>query len=259
MKSIQFETSTYCNAKCDFCPRYEMTRPMGYMSDELFHKIIKEAKELGYEEYCPFLNGEPFIFPKIWDWLDYMQKEGVKVTLYTNGEYMDVDRLRKYDNIHLINVSINAATKEMYDKIMRGPDFDKVVANTKKLIEKPFCKIKIGFVKTPENYCEKGKFRDMWGEYANFVPYANWTGDRKSPNKDDKQKRTCSRVARTTIVLWDGRVALCCMDYDGKVIFGDLNKDSLKDIENRKRVLIKQHKNNNFSMHPCNVCNYNYM
>lgn len=31
-------------------------------------------------------------------------------------------------------------------------------------------------------------------------------------------------------VLWDGHVVPCCLDYDGKVVLGDVNKDSLQDI-----------------------------
>ena len=63
---IQFESSTACNAKCTFCPRYDMTRPKGEMSDELFYKIIKEGKEIKDSVFIPFLNGEPFVFPRIW-------------------------------------------------------------------------------------------------------------------------------------------------------------------------------------------------
>lgn len=261
MTDIQFETTTRCNAKCLFCPRYEMTRPQGTMSDELFHKIIKEGKEMGIKRYYPFLNGEPFMFPKIYDWLDYMEKEGVYFAIYTNAELMDVDRLLKYKNLFHINCSVNAATKETYDKIVRGPNFDKVVKNVEELISKlpDYVKLTIGCVVSPDNQHEKNLFKYKWGKYAQIIPYANWTGDRKEPWLKTKVRRHCRRVFSKITILWDGRVNLCCMDYNGKIIFGDLTKESLMTIELRKREIKEKHKAGDYSMSPCDVCNYQTM
>ncbi len=33
-------------------------------------------------------------------------------------------------------------------------------------------------------------------------------------------------------MLWDGRVSLCCADFDGRTILGDLNTSTIKDIWN---------------------------
>ena len=92
-----------------------MTRPRGEMSDELFRKIIKDGKNIRKSFFVPFLNGEPFVFPRIWEWLDYMEAEEVRVHIYTNAELMDVGRLLKYRNISCICCGINAASKETYD------------------------------------------------------------------------------------------------------------------------------------------------
>ncbi|MGE5360025.1 MAG: SPASM domain-containing protein, partial [Bacteroidales bacterium] len=36
----------------------------------------------------------------------------------------------------------------------------------------------------------------------------------------------------TFTVLWDGRVSLCCADFDGKVILGDLRTQTLTEVWN---------------------------
>ena len=261
MKSIQFETTTHCNARCSFCPRYEMTRPMGMMKEELFKKIITQGKQMGYKYYYPFLNGEPFIFPKFYEWLDYMEKEGVFVAIYTNAELMDVDRILKYKNIFHINCSVNAATKETHEKIMRGPNFDRVVKNVEDLIARHSdnMRITVGMVPSPEVEHEIDLFKKKWGKYANIPPYANWTGARPEEKKNTKVRRHCRRIFNKITILWDGRVNLCCMDYDGKLIFGDLNKEDLWDIEKKKDWIKKLHKQNIYTMVPCNTCNYNTM
>ena len=128
-----------------------MTRPRGEMSDELFRKIIKDGKAIRHSFFVPFLNGEPFVFPRIWEWLDYMRDEEVRVHIYTNAEFMDVDRLVGYRNISCICCGINAATKETYGKVVRGPKYEVVKANMEDLIKKARCKIYASMVIVNEN------------------------------------------------------------------------------------------------------------
>ncbi len=34
------------------------------------------------------------------------------------------------------------------------------------------------------------------------------------------------------VILQDGRVALCCLDYDGKVIVGDMRNETITEVWN---------------------------
>lgn len=255
--NLSFETTTACNSRCITCPMYEITRPKGHMSDALFHKLIKEGKEFGIDYYQPYMNGEYFTSPKAYERLDYMEKEGVKVWLFTNAELIDVDRLVKYKCIKRMNCSLNAATKETYDKIMRRPDFERVKRNTENLIKKAKFKVTVSMVLNALNANEVDLFEKMWGKRASIFNYVNYGGARESYSEKDKLVRHCRKVSYTITVLWDGRVNLCCFDYDGKMIFGDLNKDSLGDIYRRRQLIRKRHRNLDFSMSPCKECNYN--
>lgn len=256
-QKIQIESTTACNAKCKMCPRYEMTRPMGEMSDNLFHKIIQESKELGITHILPFLNGEFFAFSRCWEWLDYLEKEGCVVSLYTNAELMDVDRLLKYKNIHFVNCSLNASTYETHKKIMRGPDFNKSKENTKKLIEKAPFKTRVSMVVSEDNKHEVEDFKKEWGKYATISAMANWVGARPVKQENTKVRRYCNRTIHSITVLWDGRVCTCCLDYDGALIFGDLNKESLSEIIEKMKPIREAHKKHDFSMEPCRMCNFN--
>ena len=42
----------------------------------------------------------------------------------------------------------------------------------------------------------------------------------------------CYRLWLTFTVLWDGRVSLCCADFDGRHVLGDLNTSSIREIWN---------------------------
>lgn len=258
---IQFESSTACNAGCSFCPRIDMTRTMGMMSDELFRKIIKEGKEMGAKYYLPFLNGEPFLFPKIYDWIGYMEKEGVRVVLYTNAELIDVDRLLKYSNIRYINCSLNAATEETHKKIMRFPNFERVNKNVEDLIKNAYFSVTVSMAVSAENAHEEEMFRNKWGKRASVsrvFSWPSWSGNKGRALERGIRKIPCDHMLKNVIILWDGRVSLCCLDYDGKVILGNLNNESLKDIiVNKLDPIRRRHLALDFDMPLCKSCNKN--
>jgi radical SAM protein with 4Fe4S-binding SPASM domain len=203
------------------------------------------------------MNGEPFVFPRIWKWLDYMEKEGVKVSLYTNAEFLDVERIIKYKNIEYISCSINASTKETYDKVVRGPDFDKVIKNTKELIAKAPFFVRASFVRCDENIHEEEAFREMFRGKGKICGFANWTGDRKADIQRTGEKAQCNVLMTQMFVLWNGDVVPCCMDYDGKQILGNVKNNTLKEIRDNSAWLRYKHKQGDFDTYVCRNCNYN--
>lgn len=231
------------------------------MSDKLFHKIIKDGKEIRHSFFVPFLNGEPFIFPRIWEWLDYMRDEDVRVHLYTNAEFMDVDRLIKYPNIRLVCCGINAATKEIYNKVVRGPNYETVITKTEELIKKGNFKAGAwaSMVIVDENQHEVEKFKRIWGKNAIFGDFKNWGGDRHDKLEKTGTRVPCYSLLQAITILWDGRVVPCCMDYDGKLILGDANKQTLTEIWHKTSWMRKKHKELDFSMIPCRNCNQNIL
>jgi len=254
---IQFESSTQCNANCEFCPNSDITRPRGEMSDKLFHKIIQESKTFGRPEIVPFLNGEPFIFPRIWEWLDYMRKNDCRVYLYTNAEFMDVDRIIKYPNIRYVCCSLNATTKETYKKIVKGPNFDRVEANVKDLIKKAPFPVYVSMVEVEKNQHEVKAFKKKWGKHVTHGEFKNWGGDKHDKLEKTGVRKPCWALLRVITILWDGRVVPCCMDYNGKLILGNANKQTLTEIWHKSKWLRDKHKALDFSMIPCKNCNHN--
>jgi radical SAM protein with 4Fe4S-binding SPASM domain len=170
---------------------------------------------------------------------------------------MDVDRLLKYKNIHFVNCSLNAATSETHKKIMRGPDFNKSKENAKKLIEKAPFKVRVSMVVSEDNKHEVDTFKKEWGKYATISAMANWVGARPVKQENVKVRRYCNRTIHGITVLWDGRVATCCLDSDPKVFYGNLNEISLKQVVENMKDIRAKHKAHDFSMEPCKFCNFN--
>jgi len=253
---INFESSTACNSRCIFCPRDTMKRPKGQMNDELFHKIIKEGKDMGVSHYSPFFMGEPFIFPRIWEWLDYMEKEGVYVSLYTNGQFVDVDRIVKYKNIKLLSFSVNAATAETHLKVMRGPKFDIVKHNYEEARKKARFPIRTTFVITQDNVHEVELYKKVFDKTAT-TGFSNWAGDKHDKLERKGERVPCWPLFHQMMILWDGRAVPCCEDYDGRQIMCDANTQTLKEIWDNSEWLREKHRRLEFDTPICRDCNYN--
>jgi len=238
-----FESSYKCNLKCSYCPGLRVTRPKGEMSDELFHHIISEGKKNNIKQYSPYLYGDPFAFDRIYEWLDYMEEQGVKVNLSTNGGLMDVDRVLKYKCLNGINCSDNGV--DAYEK------------NIRKLLDNADFYVRISRVFLDTDIEKQKAFKKKWGHRSKVSTYrANDYFD------DPKQKEGVVRVpcyafSKHTCILWDGRVSMCCLDYNGEVILGDITKQSLAEIIKIAKPLRKRHMNLDFDMPLCKTCNAN--
>jgi ribosomal protein L31 len=180
-----------------------------------------------------------------------------RVYLFTNAELMDVDRLVKYKNIRYVCCSVNATTKETHQKVMRGPDFNKVVSNVEDLIKKAPFPVYVSMVKVKDNEHEVEAFKKKWGKRATFGEFKNWGGARHDPLEKTGKRVPCLSLLRGMTILWDGRVSLCCLDYDGKLIIGDANKQHLSEIYQSLKLMRKKHLSLDFDYEPCRDCNQN--
>jgi len=81
----------------------------------------------------------------------------------------------------------------------------------------------------------KNEFKDA--DDVTFHKFFNWGGQlkqaelEKSKIKDFLTKRNfCSRIDDCMTILVDGSVALCCWDYEGRVILGNLKNSTIKEV-----------------------------
>jgi len=88
-------------------------------------------------------------------------------------------------------------------------------------------------------------------QFQGFGKY-NWAGKIKS-NMSHPDGHCC-RPRRQIVVMWDGRVNLCCMDSDGEVILGDVRTSSLKEIwESNGARMYREKKKSELDL--CKICN----
>jgi MoaA/NifB/PqqE/SkfB family radical SAM enzyme len=249
---VQIESTNICNAKCVFCPRDAMLRRQGVMDDGLFRKVVDECAAAGIRHVRLHNYGEPFVDRRLVDKIAYTKERGIaEVGVISNGSLItdEVARGIVEAGLDAINISVDASGKEVFEETRIGLKYDKVIANIERLLRirselgsrRP--RLILSFVRQ-RNSDEERAFIERWRKVADKVHVTdlhNWAGTLLHHSADGGFP--CYRQWLTFTVLWDGRVALCCADFDGKVILGDMKTSSIREIWNAEayRCVRREH------------------
>ena len=237
---VQIESTNICNAKCVFCPRDDMHRRQGIMTVDLFKKIVDECVELGITHVRMHNYGEAFVDRKLVEKVRYAKEKGIKeVGVISNGSLITEDAARGMIDAGLdaINISVDASGKDVFESTRIGLKYDKVIANIERLVRlraesgKRRPKLILSFVRQ-NNSADEQAFIEHWRKVADKIHITdlhNWGG---TLDRESDVNYPCYRPWLTFTVLWDGRVSLCCADFDGHTILGDMNTSSIKEIWN---------------------------
>ncbi len=237
---VQIESTNICNAKCVFCPRDDMHRKQGIMTVDLFRKVVDECVELGITHIRMHNYGEAFIDRRLVEKVRYAKERGIQeVGMISNGSLITEKVAQGIIDAGLdaINISVDASGKEVFEATRLGLNYDKVIGNIERLVRlraatgKRRPKLILSFVRQ-NNSADEQAFIEHWRAIADKVHVTdlhNWAG---TLNTESDVNYPCYRPWLTFTVLWDGRVALCCADFDGKTILGNLNTSSIEEVWN---------------------------
>jgi hypothetical protein len=237
---VQIESTNICNAKCVFCPRDDMERKQGVMDMALFRKVADECAALGITHVRMHNYGEAFVDRQLVEKVRYAKSIGIaEVGLISNGSLITEAAAHGMVEAGLdaINISVDAAGKEVFEKTRVGLKYDKVVANIERLLRireeagKRRPKLILSFVRQ-DNSNEERAFIEHWGAKADKIHITdlhNWAG---TLNHESDVNFPCYRPWLTFTVLWDGRVSLCCADFDGRTVLGDLRTQTIREVWN---------------------------
>jgi len=235
---VQIESTNICNARCVFCPRDQMHRRQGVMDEALFRKVADDCAALGIRHVRLHNYGEPFVDRHLTDKIAYAKQKGIaEVGVISNGSLIDEQVARGVIDAGLdaINISVDASGREVFERTRIGLEYDKVIANIERLVRiraelgRTHPKLILSFVRQ-DNSDEERAFIDHWRTIADKIHITdlhNWAG---TLNRDSDVRYPCYRQWLTFTVLWDGRVSLCCADFDGRVILGDMRTSNIRDI-----------------------------
>lgn len=271
---VILEVTNRCNLRCPNCPNKDMKRKRGIMGFETYKKVVDECVALGVDNVCISGAGEPTLHPQLASQVAYAKECGIKsLTLITNAQLLTPLLSAKLIQTGLdeLMVSIDAATPETYSKMRPPGKLETVEENLRTLIKlkremkttKPQVTVKI--IKEPLNADEVGLFRRKWRGLAEEVYISflhNWGGaiNKVEPKWWGGSKRSpCSWIFRHMYICWDGKVCLCCLDSEAKILLGDMKEVSIKEIwcTPKLQTIRQAHLEGDFSVIPlCDKCSF---
>lgn len=257
---LAIETSSRCNASCVFCPNKKMKRVKSVMSMKIFQKLVdrlvEEKVDLAYVNLTG--TGEPLMDPSIFDKIKILKERFPKTMIFmpTNFNLADNKMIKKILNSKLdkITISLNANCAKDYKEIM-NLDFKKTIGNIEKLIKlknrwKSELKIVMTVAGTSVNKKSLHNFVNRWKDRVDEVVINwvhTWAGavDGSVDKRNWRRRYPCKSLFEQIVVHANGNIALCCVDYEGKIVGGNVARDSiLKSFEMGKLARIKQlHRN----------------
>jgi pyruvate-formate lyase-activating enzyme len=278
---INADLTEVCNLACIHCPHpaFEKSEHYGarYLDPALNKKMVDEVREYGKSStrYIRYTGeGEPLIHPHGYEMIEYgVRNSGVYVTLTTNGTIMNEKRTRKLldAGVHMVDISIDAFSPEVYAKIRVNGDLKVTRANVLRLIDwvrqsgAP-TKVVVSYVEQDLNRHETASFEKFWKDSgASFVivrrlhsnagaivPVANIL---RSSNAK-KARRPClypwERILLTTRGL-----SFCPVDWTNSAYIADYRTTTIREVWTGAfyRALRQAHLDNEFSNHKfCGQC-----
>src|SRR5919106_4585322 len=169
-RSIQIECTTRCNLKCTMCEISYWTEPGGDLQAENLRKVVEHVPGLKRVDLTGI--GEALMNRGFFDTLRFLKSRGLYVTLNDNFTLMTEEAARRMGELGVVQIflSLDGATKETYERIRIGANFEKVVANAKRLIQikrqmrKKRPEMKINVVVCSTNYRELPAIIELAGD-----------------------------------------------------------------------------------------------
>ncbi|MHC1713611.1 MAG: radical SAM protein [Solidesulfovibrio sp.] len=240
------EITNHCNLNCTMCNTHMATREKGFMSPEMFDQVVARLQYLGINRAALHTVGETLVHPQINALLSIAQNRNFNVFFSTNGQL--TSRLQSIlpfysGTFNSIRFSIDAATPETYAMIRRGGKIEKVweslnSIHTYNKSHSASFETKTNYIVSDTNKDEINMFLSKAGEFV--APNNMKFNFPNSLSPDPSFLKEifpfhkliypttffCTMPFNTIAITFDGKISLCCRDYNGDLTIGSFLEDN---------------------------------
>ena len=244
---VEISESGTCNRTCGFCPRSDpnFKDVKDFIKSDLHTKLINELKEQDYKgvvRYSGFV--EPLLDKNIYNLILQTKSNlpNARVEMVTNGDVLNINRLNM-----LFKSGLDTILISVYD----GPE-------DAKMFETMCIEARLNadqYVIRHRYFKEEKDFGLTISNRAGMMKNAKY---KIMPLKKEL-KAKCFYPGYTFFMDYNGDVLMCPHDWGKKIILGNLNHKTFKEIWTSKKAINLRKKLNegNRKFAPCNVCDVN--
>lgn len=245
--TTSIDTKNGCVVDCVFCPQRTLQKSYKgerFLSFENFQKVVDKIPEEIRITFAGFT--EPWLNPKTTEMLLYAHEKGHPISVFTTGIGMDIDDIEKILHIPYAGNPNGGFVLHLPDQERKAkhPITDRYVKVIEKFGEvhsqiQNFTLMCMGTVhESVRHVFSEAPNYQMWSRAGNLLGESiikpellNRKDEYKSVYHGEKPM-TCGCLEKLyhNVMLPNGDVSLCCMDYGLEHILGNLIEQEYEDI-----------------------------
>jgi len=267
---LQIQTQSLCNSRCSICPYRLVSKALdhGAMQEDLFQRIANELmSEMQFSTVVFALHNEPLLDRRLFAWVKQIKATSPNryCIVSTNGELLDRFSSAEIveSNLDRLTISLNAHSRETYERINVGLDYERVMNNVCHLVSDGTMrqKVELRFALTKQNVHEVKRAVDYWKDQGVRTKVRGITNRAGSLDNYEslRVKEACYNgalpwrawkrlmsIARGAIgcdlpfyqmnVLFNGDAIICCHDWNRGTVVGSARTSSLRAIWNSEKM-----------------------
>jgi len=271
---LQVETNQICNLKCPACPigipeAHEKYITQDKMPWETFEKIVLEGEKYQCPSIEPQGTNEPLLDKDLEKYIRFAADHGfIDIMMNTNATLLNESRARSMlkSGITRLRFSLDAASKETYEKVRVGGEYETTVENIEN-----FLKIRkqenyslpvvgVNFCKTSFNEHEEEKFVDTWIDKVDFIviqefqppelehSYTEFLPTTSKYREKIVSEFHCQQPWQRVVVTNQGEICPCCAFFRTELSLGNIRDATIHSYWNGEEMknLRQIHKTGNF-------------
>lgn len=160
---LAWQLTNECNFACLHC--IEESGPGKAFKDELddehVFSVLRQATDLEVP-YIALSGGEPMTHPRFFDFVEYAAGRGAQLKIETNGAYLTEDACRRLKELDVksVQVSLDGASPETFNRMRVRGDFEQIIAGIRNL-QRAGVALEINYSPTKFNAHEIGDAVDL--------------------------------------------------------------------------------------------------
>lgn len=266
-----------CNLSCSFCYQPVMRTLKGYRAAdlewELYEKLLGELRAHPGTILRLVADGEPLLHKRIGDMVRAAKEAAPgPVDITTSAFFLDDEKAEALlrGGLDVIDISLDAYTKDGYEKVRIGSDYHRVWANTHRFLQlrqklKAKTKVMVSFIKQPAVLSELDEFVRYWTPLVDMVlvrEYHSLAGLMENPGSsgqrpDLPERYPCPYLWNRVNLTAEGLVGFCSQDWVNRTIVGDYHETTIEELWRGELYegLRRSHLTGEFeSKWPCGPC-----
>lgn len=249
-KAVVVDVTNACNLRCPVCPvTIAMSRKRGLMTLPVFEAILAGFRDVAEKPELFFnFSGEPTVNPLLPSFVRLAVEAGHKTFLSTNATLLSdqLSRALIEAGLHRVYLCLDGFDAQAQESYRVRSDFARTKANIERFVAfrnalspgRPLCILQTLLTRYSETQREAivAWARAIGMDRIRFKSFSvgTYTSEaekaaaerflprdpslRRRPEEDAPPPRNCGEPLHSPVVFWDGRLGLCCIDYDQKVV-----------------------------------------